>query len=120
MKDPAELSDHLSNFFSTEVYHYNPLYRWLKYTDGVQAFAQHAGGGAYWFLDIIGTELQSIANKEEFMSITLDSKNGSAIISADDGNGNALWSKNIDFTDCPEGAWQFFLQYGVLMLRSEY
>ncbi len=54
------------------------------------------------------------------MSITLDSKNGAAIISADDGNGNALWSKKIDFTDCPEGEWQFFLQYGVLMLRSEY
>lgn len=122
MKDPAELSAHLSNFIGTDTYHYNPLYSWLKYTDGVRAFANHAGGGAYWFLDIIGTELRPLTDKEDFLSIRLFVlPDGLATASATDGNNDKkLWEKWLDYSDCPPGEWKFFLQYGVLMLSSEY
>lgn len=120
MKDPGQLRSLLSQHFGTESYTYNPLYPWLKYTDGVCDFAKHAGNGAYWFLDIIGTELHKLANREEFLSIALDVKGSAAVITADDGNGKVLWSKQISFTDCPEGEWKFFLSHHVLMLAQEY
>ena len=37
-----------------------------------------------------------------------------------DGNGNDLFTKSIDYTDCPEGEWKFFFTGNVLMLPSEY
>lgn len=120
MKDPAELRSQLSQHIGTESYTYNPLYPWLNYTDGAKDFAKHAGNGAYWFLDIIGTELHRLANREDFLAITLGVKDSAAVITVDDGNGKVLWSKQITFTDCPEGEWKFFLTHHVLMLSQEY
>lgn len=120
MNNTQDLEAALAGFIGTESYTYNPLYKWLMYTDGVQAFAKHAGNGAYWFLDIIGTELHKLANREEFLSIALDVKGSAAVITVDDGNGKVLWSKQISFTDCPEGEWKFFLSHHVLMLAQEY
>lgn len=45
----------------------------------------------------------------------------SELIAADDGNGNGyLYTRGIDYTDCPEGVWKFYLVDGVLMLTAEY
>lgn len=119
--DTIDLQSQLAQFIGTERYHYNPLYPWLKYTDGVQYFAQNAGGGAYWLIDIIGTELMQLAKNEEFLTIDLVVReNQSAGIVVGDGNGNTLKTKTIDATDCPVGTWGFFLQHNVLMLASEY
>lgn len=115
-----ELKDGLVNFYGTENYHFNPLYPWLKYTDGAKFFAENAGGGAYWFLDIIGTELRELTRKEDFLNIVLTSWDNKARILVDDGNDNALYSRDIDYTDCPAGSWQFYLVNDVLMLPSEY
>ena len=39
-----------------------------------------------------------------------------------DGEGNRLYSKNYDYTDCPEGNWKFFYdkESRVLMWHGEY
>lgn len=116
----TELNVALANCYGTENYYKNPLYRWMNYTDGVKTFAEHAGNGAYWFIDIIGTELLELARKEEFISITLLSSSGKGRISADDGNGKALYNKQIDYTDCPTGDYHFYLTNNVLMLAAEY
>ena len=116
----TELNAALANCYGTENYYKNPLYSWMNYTDGVKTFAEYAGGGAYWFLDIIGTELRELALKEEFINITLRSNLEKGRIFADDGNGKALYSKLIDYTDCPAGVYHFFLTNNVLMLTSEY
>jgi len=114
------LSSALTQFIGTEQYFFNPLYRWMKYTDGVKFFAENAGGGAYWLLDIIGTELQEIARNESFISIDFTVTDGTGLIVADDGDGGVMYERVIGWTDCPEGTWHFFLCNSVLMLRSEY
>lgn len=115
------LEAQLGHYFCTETYHFNHLYRWMKYTDGVRYFANNAGGGAYWLLDILGTELKELAMNESFMAITLAvMPSGKALCTVTDGNETELWRKNLDYTDCPPGDWKFFLNYGVLMLASEY
>lgn len=121
MNNFIELKSTLASFYGTEGYHFNPLYKWMKYTDGVKFFAENAGNGAYWFLDILGTELRELAKKEAFLSIVLHVQGSNALIAADDGNGNGyLYTRDIDYTDCPEGVWKFYLVDGVLMLTTEY
>jgi hypothetical protein len=112
------LQDDLRQFTGTEQYHFNPLYKWLKYTDGVKYFAQNAG--AYWFLDIVGTEYHDLAKTEPFLVINFLSQNNQATIQAEDGDYKELALRHIDFTDCPEGKYKFFLIDDVLLLSSEY
>lgn len=114
------LSADLKMFTGTEQWFRHPLSSNFLYTDGVKFFAEHCGGGAYWFLDILATELADLQETEKFMSITLDVVDSSAKITADDGNGNVLWTRNIDFTDAEEGTWKFFFTNNVLLLPSEY
>ena len=114
------LSADLKMFTGTEQWFRHPLSSNFLYTDGVKFFAEHCGGGALWFLDILATELADLQETEEFMSITLNVVDRSAKIIADDGNGNVLWTKVIDFTDAEEGIWKFFFTNNVLLLPSEY
>lgn len=120
MNNTSELERALAQCYGTEEYFFNPLYSWLKYSDGAQCFALNAGNGAYWFLDIVGTELKSLSKQQSFICIKMTVTNTSAQIIADDGNDNLLWSKDINYTDCPEGTWKFYLVDSVLMLPSEY
>jgi hypothetical protein len=119
--DTMTLQQELEQFIGTEQYHFNPLYRWMNYTDGVKYFATNAGGGAYWLLDIIGTELQPLARKHGFLTVDLlvhDTAKADIVVT--DGDYLELWRRHIDWTDCPQGVWKFFLQSGVLMVTSEY
>jgi hypothetical protein len=50
----------------------------------------------------------------------LSSKDRSAVIKVADGNENIVYTKQIEFTDCPEGDWIFYLTDNVLLLTSEY
>lgn len=112
------LTDDLSQFIGTEHYYVSPLYRWMRYTDGVKYFCEKAG--AYWFLDVIGTEMKPITARNSFIDIILDVKDGAAKITASNGNNRVLWQRGVDFTDCPPGEYKFFLQNGVFFLQSEY
>jgi len=109
----------LSQFYGTEKYHktfvFSPN---LKHTDGVQYFAEQAG--AFWFLDIVATEIYPFSDKYPFMTIYLTVKDGKAEIIVQDGDVSRLFQRQIDFTDCPEGTYEFFLTDDVLMLCSEY
>ena len=118
MPNTIDLESQLGQFIGTENYYVNPLYPWMRYTDGVQFFANKAG--TYWFLDILGTELMSKVRRNPFMSITLEVKDGVANILVTDGNDNNIWSRKEIYTDCPAGDWRFFLTDRVLMLTSEY
>lgn len=108
----------LRNFTGTEQYYVNPLYRWMKYTDGVKYFATKAG--AYWFLDVVGTELRDLASKEEFMTVDFIVRDGKGDILVTDGNDTVLWKRKTIVTDCPTGTYRFFLQHNVFMINSEY
>ena len=54
------------------------------------------------------------------MSIALIVVDSSAKIIVDDGNGNVLYTREVDYTDAEEGAWKFFFTNNVLLLPSEY
>lgn len=112
----------LKQFIGTEQYFFHPLVKQFNYTDGVRYFARNAGGhGAYWFLDIVATEFFHHPSRDhDFAAITLKVKDSSAVISMDDGNGRVIWNRAIEFTDCDEGEWKFYLIGNVMLLPSEY
>jgi hypothetical protein len=112
------LVDDLSNFTGTENWYRHNLMHDTVYTDGVKYFAEKAG--AYWFLDIVDTELFPLQKKEGFLSITMTVANEQASIVATDGNLTTLWNKEISFTDCPDGEYRFYFTDNVLLLTSEY
>lgn len=118
--DAHELKAGFAHFYGTETWWKHPFNREFLYTDGVKFFAENAGGGAYWFLDIVATEIFQLQTKEPFLSITLHSTKGKAVMFADDGNGVKQWLRDTNFTDCPEGVWRFYLTDNVMMLPSEY
>lgn len=112
----------LGRFVGTSQYYFHPLYAWMKYTDGVKYFCEHAGNGAYWFLDIIGTELKKPASMNSMLWVNLMVSGDEASIYARNGSsqGRLVYNKNIPWTDCPPGKYLFYLQNGVFFLQSEY
>lgn len=116
--DPQQLRQDLDQFTGTEFWHRHPLNRECLYTDGVEFWAEQVGG--YWLLDILATEFFELQHKAGFLSITLKVKDGRADLVIEDGDYHKLALKPIDFTDCPEGDWEFFMTDNVILLRSEY
>jgi hypothetical protein len=109
----------LSGFYGTTAYHKSSLFSKMVHTDGVESFASQAH--AYWFLDICSTEIYEYAKRGEyFLSIKLVVVNNHAQILVNDGDDNPVFKKEIEFTDCPDGLYSFFLYDDVLMLTSEY
>lgn len=109
----------LSQFYGTENYYKTCMFAPnLVHTDGVQYFANEAG--AYWFLDIVGTEFYPLTRREPFLSIKMTVANEKAKILVENGDCKVIKKKNISLTDCPEGSYTFFLTDNVLMLTSEY
>ncbi len=117
--DSSKLKQNLAQFTGTENYYRHVMSR-MKYTDGVQFFAENAGGGAYWFLDIVGTELMEIQQSQPFISIKLSAQECKADICATDGNDTPLYMRHIAFTDCPDGEWEFYLIDEIMLLTREY
>lgn len=132
-----DLQTSLDQFTGTETWHRHPLNRRLLHTDGVQYFAEQAE--AHWFIDAIalgaygkkGPVPAAVPNKNYFGVVLLTSKDsaGSIVIRDDyDENdktcGTVLWKTKLEYTDCPEGIWKFYLvddgEHTVLMVPSEY
>ena len=110
----------LSQFTGTENY-YRTNHLFAKdMADGVQYFAENAGNGAFWFLDIVATEIYPLTKKDPFLAINMLVEDGQAKIAVEDGDLKLLFSKHIAHTDCPSGLYEFFLTDNVLMLTSEY
>jgi hypothetical protein len=120
------LASELSQFTGTEEWYRHPLNRRVTYTEGVKYFAEKAG--AYWFLDILATEVAGLINDDQpFIMVRLIVSDNQAIITADDGQSDdLLWSRKIEFTDCHDGNWPFYMATGgpggtfCILLPSEY
>jgi hypothetical protein len=124
-----DLERELQQFTGTEQYYYNALNKNIRYTDGFKYFLEKAE--CYWFLVIILTEIINQAKKwtadegDEFfvLRLTVSTKNTATIsVRSENKNGEdkIIWTKNIEFTDAPEGEWKFYLTNNVLLLPSEY
>lgn len=121
MSQLLNLKHELAQFTGSEQVFFNPLYREMKYTEGVKYLATTAG--AYWLLDIIGTEYfpkQKSKEFDYFVSIKFEVEGSLGVITVGDGNNNVYLRRVIEFTDFPEGAWDFWLIDSVLLLPSEY
>lgn len=128
----------LKQFYGTEQWRRHHFNRYLLHTDGVEYFAQKAG--AYWFIDAVAIGMAGkrglvpyvVPNKSPFAIVLLKSKDQKAVVEAykdttESGNfveSNRLFRQKVDFTDCPEGDWKFFLiwdgEKATLLLPSEY
>lgn len=129
MEHTQDLRNLLSQHYGSECIFRHPMVRSFLYTEGVQAFAEHAGNGAYWFLDIIATEpdIKAGMRKHGFVIIVLDVKDGKAelTVSRDYDSSkhkhiDSFFGRTFDFTDCPEGVWMFYLTDNTMLLPSEY
>lgn len=130
----AELEAALSGYIGTEHYFTSPTFGTLglRYTDGIRAMAEIAG--AYWLLDTIhSAAIYNPQFKSGFWSVRMESQDdkGRLLITfdfQDDGTpidsqgnlGKADFSQEFDYTDFPEGAFNFYILDGVILLTSEY
>lgn len=114
----ARLRADLGAFIGTEKWHRHGINKHLLLTDGVVYFADTAG--AWWFLDIIATEVMMLQAKHPFLALLLDVREGEADIHVTDGDGLRLYRRHIHFTDAPTGQWRFYLTDNVVLLPSEY
>lgn len=117
-----KLQNDLRHFTGCEQPYKHPLFKSLIYTDGVQYLAKEAQ--SYWLLDIIGSILNKIKEKE-FATIKLKVYrlgNGEtkALFTADDGNDNIFYRQTIEYTDFPLDEIKFFYTNDILILPSEY
>ena len=118
MKTSVELQTALRQYFGGgDIFLYSPNHN-FHYTEGVLAFAE--GAEAFWLLDIVATEIVQLQHDEGFIKVVMTSKDGKALVTCGDGNNNIFYSKSIDFTDAPEGTWEFYLIDFLLLLTTEY
>lgn len=95
---------------------------WYKYvfntllTDGTKFFFETTK--SFWYADIIATEGAQL--KESFQVWVIEVKDDQATITVEDGNHNHLLTKEIDYTDMPEGKWTIWFINGTMLLPSEY
>ena len=123
MNDAMDLRCELAQHYGSETCYKHSLVRSVTYTEGVQCFARNAGGGAYWLLDILATEPAILRQAAaEFALVTLTAKDKSAKLVVTDGNDDTapVYSRDIDYTDCPDGEWKFYFIGRMIMLPSEY
>lgn len=123
MKTSDELNELMAYATGTENYYRFGLINPILITDGVETFAKNAE--TVWFLNDFCIFMNKWINKnadEYLFSVELISKNDKGKIVIKDGEGNRLYSKNYDYTDCPEGNWKFFYdkESRVLMWHGEY
>jgi hypothetical protein len=112
----------LAQFTGSETWYRHGINRNVLYTDGAQHVAEH--GGAYWLLDEIATIIQPY-NKavaaEEFQVWKLSVRpDRTATLTCDDGNGNILFTKEIEHTDFPLDEIKLYFANNVIHLPSEY
>lgn len=117
----AELERNLGHFTGTTQY-YRLLPTFLV-TDGVKYLMDEVG--CYWLAQLYGLHLISIdLNEHPFTVLKLVRKGNSAKVTIEDGNGNALESQTLDYTDFPLDTFTLYACWSdahwVCMLPSEY
>src|ERR1017187_5940807 len=111
----------LAQFTGSDNWYRHGINRNVLYTDGAQHVAEH--GGAYWLLDeiaIIQPYNKAVA-AEEFQVWKLAVRpDQSATLTCDDGNGNIVFTKQIEHTDFPLDELTLYFANRVIHLPSEY
>jgi hypothetical protein len=111
----------LAQFTGSDNWYRHSINRNVLYTDGAQHVAEH--GGAYWLLDeiaIIQPYNKAVAT-EEFQVWKLAVRpDRTASLTCDDGDGNIVFTKEIEHTDFPLDEITLYFANNVIHLPSEY
>jgi hypothetical protein len=120
LPEPQYTAD-LAQFTGSENWYRHGINRNVLYTDGAQHVAEH--GGTYWLLDeiaIIQPHNKAVA-AEEFQVWKLAVRpDRTATLTCDDGNGNIVFSKEIEHTDFSLDEITLYFANNVIHLPSEY
>jgi hypothetical protein len=111
----------LCRYRHNENWYRNGISRNVLYTDGAQHVAEH--DGAYWLLDAIAIiqPYNKAVAAEEFQVWRLAVRpDRSATLTCDDGNGNIVFTKKIEYTDFPPDEITLYFANNVIHLPSEY
>jgi len=122
MTKTAKLTEaDLMHFTGSEHWYRHALNRSVLYTDGARFLAEQ--GGAYWLLDEIAIiqpyDVRVAA--EEFQVWKLVVHPGrTATLTCEDGNGNIVFTKQIEYTDFPLDEITLWFSNNVIYLPSEH
>jgi prepilin-type processing-associated H-X9-DG protein len=112
----------LNQFTGSENWYRHGLNRNVLFTDGAKHIAD--AGGAYWLLDEIALAQrhQKAIAAEEFQAWTLavDLARHTATLTCEDGNGKAVFTKAIDYTDFPVERVTLWFENSTIYLPSEH
>jgi len=112
----------LSGFNGTEQYHKLCIFGGLKFTDGWKYMAEDLG--AFWLADIVASVQHNpkIKENQSFIVWSIVVKESEAVVKAmtDTGSeGVTLYTQKINYTDFPEGTFQFYQVGDVVLLKGE-
>lgn len=118
------LSNALAGFYGSDQSFFNAMNRKVSYSEGFREFTLRAGNGAGWLLGILITEPAILKEAKEFASITLTvTEDNKAVLMVTDGGKGApeitVYRREIEFTDCPVGVWNFYFENMMIMLPRE-
>ena len=122
-KNPEQFSPEvMRQFTGSEHWYRHALNRKIVFTDGAKHVADH--GGAYWLLDEIAL-IQPYDKRvaaEEFQVWTLkaDVLKHTGTLTCEDGNGNKVFEKALEFTDFPLFEITLWFANNTIFLPSEY
>jgi hypothetical protein len=109
----------LANFYGSQNSYFDPMFKHIKYTDGVR-FLNHNGAG--WLVSdvLVILSMHARVRNQEFVAIKLtkDNKGGCTVVYTD-GDDWFLYSQKYCATDFPCNVTMFYRD-NVLMLCTEY
>ena len=120
MKEPKLTKADLEQFTGSENWYRHALVRGILFTDGAKFLADRAG--AYWLIDEIAfSQRRKKVAAEAFQCWRLHVKQDStARLTCDDGNGNIVYRKKIDWTDFPLDEVLIYFTDKTILLPSEH
>lgn len=111
----------LRQFTGTENWYRHALNRAVLFTDGAKHVAD--AGGAYWLLDEIALaqryEQAVAAQSFQCWKLTVNPDHTGNLV-CEDGNGNAVYQKALDYTDFPVASVTLWVADNTILLPSEY
>lgn len=115
------LSHELRHFTGSECFFRHGIVENIVFTEGAKFLADRAG--AYWLLDEIALcqRYEGTVAAEPFQLWTLTvNVDLTAILSCEDGNGHAVYRKQIEYTDFPMSEVKLYFIDKTILLTSEY
>ena len=108
----------LAQFYGSENWYRHCLVRSVLFTDGAKYVAD--AGGAYWLLDEpLPRSLKVAAEAFQLWRLTVKADTTATLV-CEDGNGRAVYSKKIPFSDFPLAVISFYVVNSTILLPSEY